>query len=655
MRDRPRGARARSTIADVSERGPRSDATSRRPRRAAARRRRPGALDRPVSTRLYRTGWALAAVPLLAAAFSVALPEPLPAPRLEPSFDQATAVTFAVDLARQFPDRTPGSEGAAGSADWVVERFRDVGLTAQRDRFRANVAGLGDTELENVFAIAPGATPETLVVMAHRDNSGISPGVNDNASGTGALLELARTVETTLPSHTIVFVSTDGGAYGGIGAARFAERPQLLRRILGSSGTPLGVVNLDAIGSGASPRLLFAGDAARSAPATLIATAAASVQRETGAPPERPSALAQLVDLGFPFALHEQGPFVARGVPAVTITTGGERPDSRGRDTADELSRDQLGSLGRAAQDLLLRLDGSPELASTKQSYLYVGERLVRGWALQFFLLAALLPFLGATLDLFARCRRRHVALLPALRSLGRRLGVWLWIGAVFLLFSLAGFFPDGAARPVNPNSSAIAEWPAVALVALLLLGGGGWLLAHGRLARRRPVEREDELGGYLAAFLVLALVALVVAATNPYSLLFLLPALHAWLWLPNVSRENVALRIAIFAAGFLGPLLLVGSIAVRLGLGVDAAWYVLALVSVGYVAPPLVLAGLVWAATATQVGALVAGRYAPYPPPEKRSGGPLRDAGHALAALVRARRTREPEPEEPRLRAVDD
>jgi Peptidase family M28 len=598
--------------------------------------------------------WALAAVPLLAAAFSIALPEPLPAPRLEPSFDQATAVTFAIDLARQFPDRTPGSEGASGAADWMVERFEDVGLNPQRDTFRADVPALGDTELVNILAVAPGATPETLVVMAHRDNSGISPGVNDNASGTAALLELARTVESSPPAHTIVFLSTDGGAFGGLGAERFAERPELLRRLLGTSGTPLGVVNLDSIASGADPRLLFAGDAARSTPATLLATAGASIERETGAQPRRPSGLAQLVDLAFPFALHEQGPFVARGIPAVTITTGGERPDSQGRDTVEALSRDQLGSLGRAAQDLLLRLDSSPELASATQSYLYVGNRLVRGWALQFFLLAALLPFLAAALDLFARCRRRHVALLPALRSLGSRLWVWLWVGAVFFLFSLAGFFPGGDARPINPNSSAAGEWPVVALVALGLLGGGAWLLVRGRLAPRGPVAREDELGGYLAVFLVLALVALVVAATNPYALVFLLPALHAWLWLPNVPRENVSLRVALYAAGFLGPLVLAGSFAVRLGLGIDAAWYVLALVSVGYVAPPLVLAVLVWAATAAQVGSLVARRYAPYPPPERRSGGgALRGAARGLVALARPRRAAEPET--PHLRSVDE
>ena len=39
----------------------------------------------------------------------------------------------------------------------------------------------------------PGLSHKTIVVMAHRDDAGTGPGANDNASGTGALVELART------------------------------------------------------------------------------------------------------------------------------------------------------------------------------------------------------------------------------------------------------------------------------------------------------------------------------------------------------------------------------------------------------------------------------------------------------------------------------
>ena len=45
----------------------------------------------------------------------------------------------------------------------------------------------------------------------------------------------------TRPSHTLVFVSTDGGAFGALGAARFAESSPY-------RDDALAVISLDAIG-----------------------------------------------------------------------------------------------------------------------------------------------------------------------------------------------------------------------------------------------------------------------------------------------------------------------------------------------------------------------------------------------------------------------
>jgi hypothetical protein len=610
----------------------------------ARRRPRPGTLERPVSGRLYRAAWAAVAVPLLVAAFSLGRPDRLPPPRLEPSFDQRSATFFARELARRFPDRSPGSRGAAEAADWVDARFTDVGLDAQRDEFSAELAGLGEVPLVNLIAVAPGRSPEMILVMAHRDNSGRSPGANDNASGTGALLELARNVDVTRPAHTLVFLSTDGGAFGGVGAARFATRPEALTRLVGGGASVIAAVNLDAIAGGRPPRLLFGGDAARSPSATLVATADESIAAETDHPPERPAGFAQLIDLGFPFTLHEQGPFVAHGTPAVTLTTGGERPEATTGDSLAALDADQLAALGRSAQDLVLRLDATAELARGTQSYVYAGARTIRGWTIQFALLAALLPFLVATVDLFARCRRRRVALAPALRSLASRIGVWAWAGVLFLVFVAAGALPSGVGRPISPDASIAGDWPVAVLAALGILGALGWLVARPRLVPRTAPAREDELGGHLAAMIVLGLVALVVAGTNPYSLLFLLPSLHAWLWLPHISRENVPLRLLVWAAGFAGVLLLVGSFATRFGLGWDAPWYLLALVSVGYVAPPLLVAALVWGAVASQIGALAVGRYTPYPAPgERPARGPIREALRQVVLTTRRRRARTP------------
>jgi len=158
------------------------------------RRPRPGSLDRPVSGRVYRGTWLLVALPLLVAAFSVGRPAALPQPALPPSFDQQAALTLARQLAAEYPDRTPGSAGDRGAARWLTSQLGTYGLPTQVSNFDATIPGLGRRRLQNVTAVVggPGQSLDTIVVMAHRDDTGAGPGANDNASGTAALVELAR-------------------------------------------------------------------------------------------------------------------------------------------------------------------------------------------------------------------------------------------------------------------------------------------------------------------------------------------------------------------------------------------------------------------------------------------------------------------------------
>jgi hypothetical protein len=609
---------------------------------AEAPRRRPrrGSLERPVSTRIYRAAWLVVAVPVLVAAFSVGRPDALPPPRAQPFFDGATALQFTTDLATEVPDRSPGSPGQQKAADWVEEVLQGYGFTVERQTFSAEIPGLGTEELVNLVAAAPRTGPaaaqgkRAIAVLAHRDNVGSTPGADDNASGTGALLELARDLGSASLAHPILLVSTDGGAYGGLGAEHFAQSRPYAGRIA-------ALVNLDSIGSGDPPRIEFAGDTPRVPSPTLLATVGESIEAQSGLEPRRPGALAQLVDLAFPFSFYEQAPFVSRGVPAITVTTGDSRPRSPEGDTLENLDEERLGELGRAAQVLVSSLDESAEVASGTQSYLFFGTRLLYGWTLQLVLIATLIPFLAATVDLFARCRRRHIAIRPALRSYLSRLAVWLWLGGVFAFFVAIGLLPSGEDRPIGPNTAVAGDWPVPALAALLGISVLAWFVVRPRLTPTRSIARQEELGGHLAAMLVLAIVALVVTAVNPYSLLFLLPSLHAWLWLPQLRDRGRAVQLAVYALGFTGPLLLFASFAIRFGMGLDAFWYLIALTAVGYVPIPLVVAFLAWSAAAGQVGAVTLGTYAPYPDVSERTPGPLREAGRRTILAVRRSRRR--------------
>src|SRR5262249_8589303 len=151
-----------------------------------------------------------------------------------------------------------------------------------------------------------------------------------------------------------------------------------------------------------------------------------------------PSVLRQLIDLAYPFSLWEQSPFVARGIPAVTLSTAGDRPPDSFSDSTSRLRPGALATLGRSAQDLLGSLDQGLVLDQGATSYVFLGSRIVRGWAIELVLVAMLLPFAVAAVDLFARTRRYRIPIAPALRSYRSRLAFWLWLGFVFAVLAAA-------------------------------------------------------------------------------------------------------------------------------------------------------------------------------------------------------------------------
>jgi len=475
--------------------------------------------------------------------------------------------------------------------------------------------------------------------MAHRDNTGIGPGANDNASGTAALVELARGYaqadtpagERVRPAHTLVFLSTDGGSFGSLGAVRFAE--QLPFRIA-------AVVNLRSLAGPGPPRIVIAGDTPRSPAATLVETAAKRVLEQTGARATRAGFGGQLLDLAFPYTLYEQGPFVARGIPALTLTTAGERPPEAFSDRRSLLAQGRLDAMGRSAQDLIGSLDQGSDLAQGTTAFIWVGDRIIRGWAIELLLIGLLVPFLVGAVDLFAHCRRRGIPLAPAVRSLRSRLTFWLFVGVVFYAFGALGAWPSGSTRPPAPDTTGAGDWPVVALLGLGVVVLLAWIVARHRLVPRRHAAPDELLAGETVALLALGVVSLLILATNPFALIFILPAVHAWLWLPQVRSGHPSARLLVFAAGLAGPIVLVVSLASRYGLGLDAPWYLVELAAVGYVQVPVVAIVLGWAACGAQLAAVSAGRYGPYPPASERPArGPLRELVRTIVLTTRARR----------------
>ncbi len=175
-----------------------------------------------IDFRIYRAGFLPALVSLVILLFALQVPPPPLAPVVAPvEFDQASAMKLARQIVEEAPDRTPGSAGDAAIADMVERRFRGVrDAQVAEQRFTGSFND-EDVSLRNLILTLPGTSPRSVVIMASRDSAD-GPGAASSAAATAILLELARELENTRHAKTLIFVSTDGGSDGALGAREFA-------------------------------------------------------------------------------------------------------------------------------------------------------------------------------------------------------------------------------------------------------------------------------------------------------------------------------------------------------------------------------------------------------------------------------------------------
>jgi hypothetical protein len=334
-----------------------------------------------------------------------------------------------------------------------------------------------------------------------------------------------------------------------------------------------------------------------------------------------PSAASQLVALGMPYALEEQGRFLAGGLSALTV--GADRAGES--EEVSPLSVERLGQLGRATEALVSPLDARVGGVFRTPDSIFFGERAVSGWTIRLALVLAVVPFALGVVDLIVRSRRRGLPFRPSLRAQRARLGFWIFAGALLWLGSITGLFQTGAPLPLPPSASLVSEYSFLGLIALAIGLVVAWLVVRERLVAASPPAPEERLAGLVVALALLGCGAVAVAIVQPYALLFVLPSLYAWLWMP--LEGSAATRLVLYMVGLLGPAGAMLVLAHELQISILASVpYVVGLATVGYLSPISVALFLVWIAAAAQVGALALGRYRPYaggvesPPP-----GPLR------------------------------
>jgi hypothetical protein len=255
----------------------------------------------------------------------------------------------------RYPGAVPLADGmfpayteALGAVPTVNVAYMDAwewkkeGAGAARLRVRG---GMRPSTSQNVIAEFPGTGGEILFVGGHHDTQAASPGVDDNGTGTAAVLELARLLRGLAPLRRAMRLVCFGAEEQlSVGSAEYARRH---REELARSGAFM--LNFDSFGSHLGWLELFAGGPQGMADFL------------SGAFAHHDLYLAAHTEV-MPYADHF--PFVAAGVPAATLIrsncTAGRffhhRPD-------DDLSRVSTGLMARVLDASLAAL---VELASAE-------------------------------------------------------------------------------------------------------------------------------------------------------------------------------------------------------------------------------------------------------------------------------------------------
>jgi len=180
----------------------------------------------------------------------------------------------------------------------------------------------------NVLAELPGKTSEVIVVGAHLDSVNAGPGINDNGSGSAAILEVAlqmRKVEKH-PENTVRFAWWSAEESGLVGSNRYvASLTQAERDVIKMN------LNFDMVGSPNFVRFVYDGDNS----AFPVGPGAAEGPPGSGEI-ERVFhdyfASQGLASAETPFSgRSDYGPFITVGIPAGGLFTGAE-----GIKTADQ-------------------------------------------------------------------------------------------------------------------------------------------------------------------------------------------------------------------------------------------------------------------------------------------------------------------------------
>jgi hypothetical protein len=259
--------------------------------------------------------------------------------------------------------RGTGTAGNDSAAAFIAARFRALRLTAPEGgflrAFEARPAANAHQGIpaalrsQNVVAIIPGSDDllrgQYLVLGAHFDHLGrgtfgaldpasrdaIRNGADDNASGTAALLELARLLRARPLRRSVAVVAFSGEELGLLGSAAFVASPPFPLH----TDSMYAMLNFDMVGRVRNDRLLVFGTATATEWPAVIAAANTRTQFS-------------LALVGDGFGPSDHSSFFARSIPVLHFFSDTHEDYHRATDDADKIDAGGIGRVVKLAEGI---------------------------------------------------------------------------------------------------------------------------------------------------------------------------------------------------------------------------------------------------------------------------------------------------------------
>jgi peptidase M28-like protein/PDZ domain-containing protein len=265
--------------------------------------------------------------------------------------------------------RGTGTPGHNAASAWAARRYASLGLRplspgylqhfTARSALSAHAGVPSELSTQNVVAFLPGTDPalrgQTIVVGAHIDHLGRSPvgaldpdagnvirnGADDNASGTAAVLELARLLSARPTRRSVIFVNFSGEELGLLGSQYFVEHSPV------PIDSIVTMLNFDMVGRLRGDSLIVYG----------VATA-----REMSAVLDSANAPVGLAirGLGDGFGPSDHSSFFARGIPVLHFFTNLHDDYHRATDDAFSVNVGGEARVVALAERVVRQIDARP-------------------------------------------------------------------------------------------------------------------------------------------------------------------------------------------------------------------------------------------------------------------------------------------------------